>query len=52
MLEGLTDEYLQIKDSVEAGDDFTLGRAVIAMLNIELCETGLREKLRGVSLLW
>ena len=29
MLEGLTDEYLQIEYSAEADDDFTLDRAVI-----------------------
>ena len=55
VLEGLTDEYLQIKYSAEADDDFTLDRAVITMRNmyaIKLCETGLREKRRGVNLLW
>ena len=31
VLEGLTDEYLQIKYSAEADDDFTLDRAVITM---------------------
>ena len=34
VLEGLTDEYLQIKYSAEADDDFTLDRAAITMLNI------------------
>ena len=33
VLEGLTDEYLQIKYSAEADDDFTLDRAVITMRN-------------------
>ena len=55
VLEGLTDEYLQIEYSAEADDGFTLDRAVLTMRSmyaIELCETGLREKRRGVSLLW
>ena len=34
VLEGLTDEYLQIKYSAEADDDFTLDRAGITMRNI------------------
>ena len=34
VLEGLMDEYLQIKFSDEADDDFTLDRAVITMLNM------------------
>ena len=34
VLEGLTDEYLQIKYSAEADDDFTLDRAVITMRNM------------------
>ena len=34
VLEGLTDEYLQIKYSDKADDDFTLDRAVITMRNM------------------
>ena len=34
VLKGLTDEYLQIKYSAEAEDDFTLDRAVITMRNM------------------
>ena len=34
VLEGLADEYLQIKYSAEADDDFTLDRAVITMRNM------------------
>ena len=34
VLEGLTDEYLQIKYSAEADDDCTLDRAVITMRNM------------------
>ena len=34
VLEGLTDEYLQIKYSAEANDDLTLDRAVITMRNM------------------
>ena len=34
VLEGLTDEYLQIKYSADADDDFTLDRAVITMHNM------------------
>ena len=34
VLEGLTDEYLQIKYSAEADDEFTLDRAVITMRNM------------------
>ena len=34
VLEGLTDEYLQIKYSAEADDNFTLDRAVITMRNM------------------
>ena len=34
VLEGLTDEYLQIKYSAEADDDFTLDRAVIKIRNM------------------
>ena len=34
VLEGLTDEHLQIKYSAEADDDFTLDRAVITMRNM------------------
>ena len=33
VLEGLTGEFLQIKYSAEADDDFTLDRAVITMRN-------------------
>ena len=34
VLEGLTDEYLQIKYSAEADDDFTLDRAMVTMRNM------------------
>ena len=34
VLEGLTDEYLRVKYSLEGDDDFTLDRAVIRMSNI------------------
>ena len=34
LLEGLTDEYLHIKYSTEADDDFTLDRVVITMRNM------------------
>ena len=34
VLEGLTDEYLQIKYSAEADNDFTLDRAVITRRNM------------------
>ena len=34
VLEGLSDEYLQIKYSAEADDDFTFDRAVITMRNM------------------
>ena len=34
LLEGLTDEYLQLKFSAEADDGFTLDRAVITMRNV------------------
>ena len=34
VLEGLTDEYLEIKYCAKADDDFTLDRAVITMCNM------------------
>ena len=34
VMEGHTDEYLQIKHSAEADDDFTLDRTVITMRNM------------------
>ena len=34
VLEGLTDEHLQIKSTAEVDDDFTLHRAVVTMRSI------------------
>ena len=56
VLEGLTDDYVQIKYSAGADDDFSLDHAgilpCVTRMQIETCATGLRAKRRGVSQPW